>query len=265
MKGRDDVVLAHLGHPLVAQSTRLLRSAVWGGRTDLHRVTAVRFTPPAELALRGPVVVVFARLVVVGADGGRLHEEIVLAGRELPETGRGKRLDLEQRSYAELRAAVEAALEPDACRPAPAKARERLAERWEELSPRLVEDVQARARTQKETLAHDLSRQLDRARTHTCAVFDQLRQTLTGALQAPADTQLSLDGLDVAERQQWDRDRRAWQDRLDSLDEARDRELALLERRYGDVRELVFPFAVALCVPDLQRSPDSAPTQEDVP
>jgi len=249
-RGRDDVVLAHLGHPLVAQATRLLRSAVWGGRTDLHRVTAVRFTPPAELTLRGPVVVVVARLVVVGADGGRLHEEIVLAGRELPDTGRGKRLDLEQNAYAALRTAVEAALEPDACRPAPAAACERLAERWTELTPRLVEDVNARASTQKDALASDLARQLVRARTHTGAVFDQLRATLTGALQAPADTQLSLDGLDVAERQQYDRDRRAWQDRLDTLEETRARELALLERRYGDVRELVFPFALVLAVPD---------------
>ncbi len=249
-RGRDDIVLAHLGHPLVAQATRLLRSAVWGGRTDLHRVTAIRFTPPAELTLRGPVVVVVARLVVVGADGGRLHEEIVLAGRELPDAGRGKRLDLERQAYAALRTAVEAALEPDACRPAPAAARERLAERWTELTGRLVEDVNARARTQKDALAADLARQLDRARSHTAAVFDQLRATLTGALQAPVDTQLSLDGLDVAERQQYDRDRRAWQDRLDTLEETRAREFALLERRYGDVRELVFPFAVVLAVPE---------------
>ncbi len=249
-RGRDDVVLGHLGHPLVAQSTRLLRSAVWGGRTDLHRVTGVRFIPPAELSLRGPVVVVVARLVVVGADGGRLHEEIVLAGRELPETGRGKRLDLERRAYAALRQAVEAALEPDACRPAPPADRERLAQRWEELVPRLVEDVDARARTQKEVLADDLGRQLARARQQTAAVFDQLRQTLLGALQAPGHVQLTFDDLDAAERQQLDRDRRAWQDRLDNLADTRARELALLDRRYGDVRELVFPFAVVLAVPE---------------
>ncbi len=249
-RGRDDVVLGHLGHPLVAQSTRLLRSAVWGGRTDLHRVTGVRFTPPAELALRGPVVVVVARLVVVGADGGRLHEEIVLAGRELPETGRSKRLDLERRAYAALRQAVEVALEPDACRPASRADRERLAQRWEELVPRLVEDVDARARTQKESLADDLGRQLARARQQTAAVFDQLRQTLLGALQAPGHVQLTFDDLDAAERQQLDRDRRAWQDRLDNLADTRTRELELLDRRYGDVRELVFPFAVVLAVPD---------------
>jgi len=250
-RGRDDVVLAHLGHPLVAQATRLLRSAVWGGRADLHRVTAVRFTPPPELELRGPLVVVVARLVVVGADGGRLHEEIVLAGRDLPATGRGRRLDLEARGYAAVRATLEAALEPGACRPAPAADREQLAQRWEELTPRLVEDVRARATTQKDALATDLARQLERARSTTRAVFDQLRATLAGALQAPPeDLQLSLDGLDPGERQQYDRDRRAWQDRLDTLDEARDVELAALDRRYGGARELVFPFAVVLAVPD---------------
>jgi UDP-N-acetylmuramyl tripeptide synthase len=34
-------VLAHLGHPLVDSSARLLRAAVWSGQTGLHRVTAV--------------------------------------------------------------------------------------------------------------------------------------------------------------------------------------------------------------------------------
>jgi hypothetical protein len=34
------------------------------------------------------------------------------------------------------------------------------------------------------------------------------------------------------------------------LDEERDRELAAIERRYSEVRELVFPFAIAVCVPD---------------
>jgi len=63
--------------------------------------------------------------------------------------------------------------------------------------------------------------------------------------------QLSFEDLDRAERQQFDRDRRAWQDRLDALEETRDREVELLGRRYGQVRELVFPFAVVLAVPEV--------------
>lgn len=249
-RGRDDVVLGHLGHPLVAQSTRLLRSAVWGGRTDLNRVTSVRFTPPSELTLRGSVVMVLARLVVVGADGGRLHEEIVLAGRELPESGATKRMDLQRVTYTALRDAVEAALEPASCRPASTRDRARLAERWDELTPRLVEDLRLRASAQKDSRGSDLAAQHTQAIAHTNAVFDQLRATLTSALSDDGAVQLAFDDLDRVERQQWDRDRRAWQARLDTLEETREQEVELLARRYGDVRELVFPFAVVLAVPE---------------
>lgn len=246
-------VLAHLGHPLVAQCTRLLRSAVWGGSTDLHRVAAVRFTPPSGVDPRGPLVAVFARLVVVGSDGSRLHEELILAAREMTDTGRGKRMDLEQNRYADLRTAIEASLDPGACLPAPAQARAMLAQRWPELTPRLVEDVQARAAKQRESLTHALEQRhaADVARTN--GVFDQLRTTLAGALTGPGDMQLTLDELDADEARQLDRDRRAWQERLDRIDDDRATELDGLSRRYAGIHHLVFPFAVALCVPDMEQ------------
>ena len=49
---------------------------------------------------------------------------------------------------------------------------------------------------------------------------------------------------------QYDRDRQAWAARLDGLAEEKQRELDAIRRRYENVRELVFPFAVALCVPE---------------
>ena len=251
-RGRDDIVLAHLGHPLVAQATRLLRSAIWGGRTDLNRVAAVRLTPPPGLDLRGPLVTIFARMVVVGSDGSRLHEEIILAGRELPESGRGKRMDLEQRGYAELRAAIEAALDPAACRLAPADARVQLAQRWEQLTPWLVEDIQARAARQREALGRTLNARLHNDLGRTNAIFDQLRAMLASALDDPGYQQLTFDDMETVERNQFERDRRSWQERLDRLEDDRAEELDDLQRRYADVRDLVFPFAVALCVPDTE-------------
>lgn len=223
-----------------------------GGTGSLHRVAAVRFRPPAELAVRGPVVLVFARLVVVGGDGGRPHEEIVLAARELPESGRSKRLDLEQKAYGALRSAVEAALEPEACRLAPAGPRERLTEQWEELTPLLVEDLRRRAEAQLSALHTDLERQAEQALSDTRARYDQLRQTLRSALEGPGDVQLQLGDLDAPERTQVERDRQLWQDRLDAIDVDvdRDAELAPLTARFGNVRELVFPFAVVLTIPE---------------
>ncbi len=248
--GRDDVVLAHLEHPLVAQATRLLRSAIWGDRTTLHRLAAVRVAVPVDAGMADALVAVFARLVVVGADGSRLHEEVMLTARAVPEAGRSRRLELEQPRYAELRAAVEAALEPDACRLAPTAARRRLAAEWDRLVPQLAEDVTARARERVTTLSRALQRRAGDEQCRIRGMFEQLEVTLRAALAGDAPTQLSFADLDAPQRAQLERDQRAWQARLDGLAEERDRETAVVAARYVGVRELVFPFAVALCVPD---------------
>lgn len=79
MKGRDDVVLAHLNHRLVQMSLRLLRAEVWSreGTKPWHRVTA---RAVRNHVLDVPVVIAHARLVVTGGDSHRLHEEIITAG-----------------------------------------------------------------------------------------------------------------------------------------------------------------------------------------
>jgi len=246
---RDDVVLAHLEYPLVAQATRLLRSAIWGGRATLHRVAALRFSPPAEAGIDGPLIAVFARLVVVGADGGRLHEEVMLAARVVPTTGRSRRIELEQPRYRELRDSVEGALEPDACLLAPESARLGLVRQWTELEPLLAGDVAVRAKERLDSLQRTLNRRREGETRRVETVFTQLRATLQAALEGPAALQLTLDDFDEPERHQFERDRQAWDGRLKGLDEEKARELVAIQARYAAVRELVFPFAVALCVP----------------
>ena len=264
-EGREDVVYAHLGHPLVAHCTRLLRSAIWGSRTGLRRVTAVEASLPEDLGLRleggGLLVVAFARLVVVGGDGGRLHEEVVLAGRELPAPpGRSRRVELDARRYQGLRAAVEASLDPGACLPAPPPAQRRLAESWAEVAPQLAGDVGRRAEQTFEALARAFSqRQAEEAR-QVEATFDQLGRALREALDGPGplgSAQLELDflaGLEPAERQQLERDRRALRERLEGLGAERERELRALAARFAGARYLVFPIAVALCSPSRSAS-----------
>lgn len=249
---RDDVVLAHLEHPLVAQGTRLLRSAVWGGSTALRRVTAVRARLPDASDVDGALVTVFARLVVVGADGGRLHEEVLLAGRVLPPVdgeGRSRRLDLEAPRNAAVRDAVEAALEPGVCVPAPERDRLRLAADWAALQPALAQDVQVRADQRVASLTGRLAKRAEEDARRVNGVFDQMAAMLRGALAGDGVRQLSFDDLLGDERKQWERDRSAWQARLDSLPGERDRELATVGARYAGLRHLVFPFAVALVVP----------------
>jgi superfamily II DNA or RNA helicase len=257
--GRDDVVLAHLEHPLVARATRLMRSALWGGRLALNRVTAVRADLPDAIDPGSLLIAAFARLVVVGGDGTRLHEEVILAGRELPPTGRSRRVELDARRYGELRTAIEAALDPDACDPAPTSAVRQLTDAWAELAPRLSEDITRRADQQVEVLERTFDRRRAAEADRTNAIFDQLRATLRGAIEGPGAVQLSFDDLDLVERRQVERDRRAWQDRLDGLDEARRAELAALETRFAGIRSLVFPFAVVSLTPARASSASTGP------
>ncbi len=99
-RGRDDVVFAHLGHRLVQLSLGLLRAEIWaladantstidGGdettivaarRAKINRVT-VRTMKGARFDT--PIVIAHGRLVVLGQDNARLHEEVIRAGGAL--------------------------------------------------------------------------------------------------------------------------------------------------------------------------------------
>ena len=249
-ENRDDVVLAHLEYPLVAQATRLLRSAIWGGRTTLNRVAALKFTPPPDAGVNGLLVAVFARLVLVGADGRRLHEEIILSGRIVPPAGQSRRVELEENRHHTLHRSVEDALEPNACRLAPESARIGFAAQWSRLEPLLARDVQVRAQERKERLQRDLDRREAEEQRNVDTVFTQLKANLDSALEGPGAVQLTFDQLDEQEKRQFERDREAWRARRDGLEEEKRRELDAIKRRYENVRELVFPFSIALCVPD---------------
>ena len=94
-EGREDVVLVHLNHRLVQMCLRLLRAEVWStrrARNGCNRITA-RLVP--DTVLRDPAMIAHARLVVIGGDSHRLHEEIITAGGLLRE-GRFARMNVGQ-------------------------------------------------------------------------------------------------------------------------------------------------------------------------
>ena len=78
------ILLAHLNHRLVTMSLRLLRAEIWtsGDQRKLYRVTAR--TVPNHI-LDTPVVIAHARLLMLGGDNQRLHEEVIAAGGYLRE------------------------------------------------------------------------------------------------------------------------------------------------------------------------------------
>src|SRR5690606_28645326 len=108
-----------LNHRLVAMALRLLRAEVWtsGGRGKLHRVTA-RIVPSGTIDT--PALIGHARLLVLGTDHQRLHEELVVAGGVLRE-GRFARMNLTETQRV-LAAATN--------RPVPEPIQERLSAQW---------------------------------------------------------------------------------------------------------------------------------------
>lgn len=246
-RGSADVVHAHLGSRLVDQAQRLLRSAVWGEVAALSRVSGIAADLPDDLRPNELLVTVVTRLVLVGADGSRLHEEVLLAARVLPPSGRSRRLEVEERRFEEVRLAVEQALGPDACRPVATVDAQRLTDAWSELRGLLAGDIATRASTRKIALERDLQSREAEELERVDAITQHMHRTLSEALaDPPSHYQPTLDELEEPEKEQVLVDRAAWQARLDGLDDERDRERAAVSRRYQGARELTFPVAVLL-------------------
>lgn len=241
MNGSQDVVLAHLGHPLVAMATRLLRAAVWGRDSgDLHRVAAC--VSPDE-TLEGKVLAAYSRLVLVGADGSRLHEEVFSAGGWLRD-GR-----LSPIGVTRLTEILDGALSTDRVQRASSAAEAALARDWPRLGGVLSTVIEARAAERERSLRGRLEALRGREITNLDAAVNQFRRTLERALADPDHEQLELQLADPDERAQLRRDVDGWRATLQTLGEQQAAEREQIDRRYQEVRALTFPAAVLLVVP----------------
>lgn len=242
--GRDDVVLAHLGHPLVAMSTRLLRAAVSNSDIGLHRVAAVVSDHPA---LEDVLVGAYSRFVLVGADGVRLHEEVLYAGGWAPAQGRFRRLE----NLTTLGEILDQALATGT--PASGPVQARLAERWPRVADGLLAAIDWRTGVRQQSLDRKLAQRQEAEQQRVTANLDQFAATLRHAL-ADDDAEDALFSRVEAEKTrdelaQYRRDRQSWADRLAGLHAERDRELASIAARYRDPTPHRFPVAVVFVVP----------------
>jgi ERCC4-related helicase len=245
-KGRDDVVLAHLGHPLVAMSTRLLRAAVWNkDQTGLARVTAViSDNPELETTLVGA----FARFVLVGADGVRLHEEVLQAGGWIRTDDGGPARFNRLERVTTVREILDDALV--AAAPASGFVQGRLVEAWPRVSEGLVASLEWRARNRQTALESRLENRRRDETERIAANIDAFGASLRAAIGRPSEEeeegQLEL-AFDEAEQQR--RDRENWEKRLAALESEKEREFAAIAARYAQPKPLLFPVAVVFVVP----------------
>jgi ERCC4-related helicase len=239
-RGRDDVVLAHLNHRLVTMSLRLLRAEVWtsGEQSKLYRVTA-RTVP--NYVLDTPAVVAHARLLVLGSDSQRLHEEVITAGGYLRE-GRFARMNEGQ-----LRDALDAAQD----RPVSEAMQRRLAERWDTYRDALVQSLDVRMRERSASLQKMLADRADKEERDITAILKELQASIIKELrQSEGVVQLQLNGFSFEERQQAERDLSALEERASQIDSEIEQEVERIRRRFANPQPRLFPVAVTYLVPE---------------
>jgi len=238
-QGRDDVVLAHLHHPLVQMSLRLLRAEVWAheDRKKLERV-AVRSMPRA--VSEEPVVIVWSRLVITGGGHHRLHEELTMAGGELKVAGFAR-----IRTLARLEEVLNASV--------PAEPTEKtfnaLQKRFAEQESSILNAVEARSRERLQFLTNTLDRRRKAEESDLAQVLEDLAVMIRKEL-AESGKAVQLELWPADQREQLRRDIEALRLRLERIPEERNREINALRKRYADPVERTFPVAVQFLVPD---------------
>jgi ERCC4-related helicase len=237
--GRDDVVLAHLNHRLVQMSLRLLRAEVWAteGKRKLHRITARLVL---DQVLRDPAMIAHARLVVIGGDCHRLHEEIITAGGLLRE-GRFARMNV-----GEIRDALTAAKADE-----PSEAmKQTLLKLYEKHLPSLVQSLEARTKDRTTGLDKALKEREEKEVADIRSVLEELRRTIEGKLNEPELSQMVFEGWTEPERDQLEHNINALRNRLREIPGEIKRETESIRARFADPQPRMFPVAVTLLVPE---------------
>lgn len=236
----DDVVLAHLGHHLVAMATRLLRAEVWGtSNRGLARVATARI--PDHVSDGAPVLAAYSRLVLVGDDGQRLHEEVFAAGGVIRD-GKWERLGV-----GDANKVLNEALDSPDLLPSTAVA-DRIAEGWERWQRTLQTAIDTRARERFTTLSRSLEQRRDADIERITSILRQLEATLRAEIHREPPQQLSL--FEPDELNQYHRDIEAWKIRISEIPAEIEKETAQISARYATARYLTFPAAVVVCVPN---------------
>lgn len=239
-KGRDDVVLAHLNHPLVQMCLRILRAEVWAldDRKTLHRVTVRR---SADTTLTHPVAVVSSRLVVTGGNHHRLHEELTLAGGELKADGFAR---ITQVGRLESLFEQSEPLKPDA------STLTMLRERFDGAQKAVRASADARSEDRLKFLRNTLERRKLGDIADISGLLDELTKAIAREIEASSRmVQTELGFWPENERMQLRRDVDALRARLARIPEEREKEIKAIEDRYSDLAHRTFPVAVTFILP----------------
>ncbi|KRE47406.1 DISARM system SNF2-like helicase DrmD [Paenibacillus sp. Soil522] len=239
-KGRDDVVLAHLNHKLVQMSLRLLREELWK-LDDVKQLHRISFRLVSDREFIAPVVAVWSRLVIIGGNHERLHEELTLSGGELRRSGFSRITQLGRlESFIEQSIAVE-----------PSKSLfDSLKERYESQEKSILATVEARSRDRLKYLESTLDRRKDGEIKDVLTVLDDLEKSIKNELKDQGPQQIEMQLWPEDQRNQLRRDIDALKERLKRIPNERKSEVVAIVDRYKNLVDRTFPVAVIILVPE---------------
>jgi hypothetical protein len=222
------------------RSTRTLRSALFSIDSPVNRVTAV-----VSHELPQSCVAAVSRLVLVGRGGLRLHEEVFLTGVRL----RGQAL-----AESKAEQVLDEALDAENLVLADDDVRTRLAELWNaddaRLRTRLLTAMTRKSESRREKVTEALQKRRDSDITRAHEIFaafrinlNESRDRLDREIQAEDDLLFTDD-----QQRQRRRDLRAMEERVESLDEEEEREVAAIRERYSDIKPYVSAAAVVFAL-----------------
>lgn len=246
VRRRDDVVLVHLNHRLVQMSLRLLRAEVWSAQGSapgrLYRVTA-RQVP--NTMLDTPAVIAYARVVVIGGDSHRLHEEVITAGGVIRQ-GRFRRFDTVGEMDKVLAAAADDPFSP--------RVQQQLRGIWPDIREQVVRSLEVRQQNLINGMTRQLQLRAEREQRDIETVLTELAKAIEGELRqldSPNYQQLNLfESFTERERSQLTRNTEALRARLAEIPAEIEAEQAVIWARYADPQARLFPVAVAFLVPE---------------
>jgi superfamily II DNA or RNA helicase len=238
--GRDDVVLAHLNHRLVQMCLRLLRAEIWSLGTQSKHLSRVSSCIVDDSVLSHPVVIAHGRIVVLGGDNHRLHEEIIAAGGALIE-GRFSRLNV-----GETKAALAGATQV----PAPPAIEARFQSLWTRHKDTLMAALETRRTERTKNLEKNFEELADKEVNKFKTIMTELQRAIRAELDRKEGPQLEFDltGDDVG-KQQRERDLSALRRRLNEIPEEIERESAHIRSRFRNPSARLFPVAVTWLIP----------------
>jgi superfamily II DNA/RNA helicase len=250
VRGYDDVVLVHLNHPLVQTSLRLLRAEIWSSeeRRKLSRVASQVFRDGLVVdgkSLNKPIVLAYGRLVLVGGDSQRLHEELITVGVSFDlNTGAIEELSSDQ---------VQAVLQAATAQEPHEQSKQVISDHWQQANnqPEIAKALERALRKQRSSRLASLKRKLEarqnKEQKDIAKILNDLRTQIDQELREhDKPRQLKFD---FVEAEQYTRNITALRQRRDKIAQEIIDEQRNIAQRYADPQDRLFPLALLFLLP----------------